>query len=329
MEKKSFLYKLIPAAAVIATAALVSGHLNNYIMTLLNTSLIYFLCAAGLSILLGMGGQLAMCSVTFMGLSGFLTGQLSKNYGMSTPLALLLSVLLTTAAGLAFGLILMRLKGGFLVFGTIGLVNIGATIFQNFTPLSGGPDGVFGVPKLNLLGYSFDSMQAWFFLLVGVAVVVILLISKIRSTALGRSLMAVRDDETAACTLGVHVYRTKVIAFTINCALAGLAGSLLAYHNGVVSGSMFTFNTQMQFIMMVMLGGVNSSIGTLAGTFLITALPELLRSLANYMNLIYGGAIIVLMIFMPMGIGGALENLYKRVMRASKKKNISDMTDVR
>ena len=73
MEKKSFLYKLIPAAAVIATAALVSGHLNNYIMTLLNTSLIYFLCAAGLSILLGMGGQLAMCSVTFMGLSGFLT----------------------------------------------------------------------------------------------------------------------------------------------------------------------------------------------------------------------------------------------------------------
>lgn len=318
MKKKSFLYKLIPAAAIAGVAAAVSGSMNNYIMTLANMALIYFLCSAGLSVLFGMGGQLAMCSVTFMGLGGFLAGQLAKNYAVASLPALILAVAMTTIVGLLFGLVLMRLKGGFLVFGTIGLVNIGSTLYSNFTPLSGGPDGIFGIPKLQILGYTFNSMQAWFFLLMVIAVVVILLISRIRSTSLGRNLMAVRDDETAAYTLGVHVYKTKVIAFTISCALCGLAGALLAFHNGVVSYSLFTFTSQMQFVMMVMLGGVNSIVGTLAGTFLIMALPELLRSLANYMSLIYGLATILLMIFMPMGIGGIVDSSYKKFIRRRK-----------
>ena len=318
MKKKTFLYQLIAAGAVIIIAIALSGSLNNYIMTLLNTALIYFLCSAGLSIMLGMGGQLSMCTVTFMGLGGFLAGQMAVNYGVPPLAALVLSVLMTTIVGLLLGLVLMRLKGGFFVFATIGLVSIGSTVFSNFTPLSGGPDGVFGIPKLSIFGYKFSSMRAWFFLLIAIVVVVILLISRIRSTSLGRGLMAVRDDEMAALTLGVHVYRTKVIGFVICSALCALGGALLAFHNGVVSYSLFTFNTQLEFVMMVMLGGVNSTVGTLLGTFLVTALPELLRSLASYMNLIYGLAVIILMIFMPMGIGGLVNDFYKKVIRRKK-----------
>ena len=318
MKKKTFLYQLIAAGAVIIIAIALSGSLNNYIMTLLNTALIYFLCSAGLSIMLGMGGQLSMCTVTFMGLGGFLAGQMAVNYGVPPLAALVLSVLMTTIVGLLLGLVLMRLKGGFFVFATIGLVSIGSTVFSNFTPLSGGPDGVFGIPKLSIFGYKFSSMRAWFFLLIAIVVVVILLISRIRSTSLGRGLMAVRDDEMAALTLGVHVYRTKVIGFVICSALCALGGALLAFHNGVVSYSLFTFNTQLEFVMMVMLGGVNSTVGTLLGTFLVTALPELLRSLASYMNLIYGLAVIILMIFMPMGIGGLVSDFYKKVIRRKK-----------
>ena len=319
MKGRSFLYKLIPAALVIVVASLISNHLNSYFMTLINTALIYFLCVSGQSILLGMGGQLSMCSVTFMGLGGFLAAQLVTTYGLPPVAAILLGAALTTVAGWLLGLVLMRLKSGFFVFGTIGLLQIGSTIFTNFKPLCGGPDGIFGLPKLVLFGVTFQTMQTWMILLMVITIFAILLISRIRASSLGRSLMAVRDDEIAAYTLGVNVYRTKVIGFTISCALGGLAGGLLAFHNGVVSSSLFTFNTQLQFIIMTMLGGVNSTIGTLFGTFLVIALPELLRPLANYMTLIYGITVIVLMIFLPMGLGGLVESIYKKVIRARKK----------
>ncbi len=318
MKGRSFLYKLIPAAVVIVIAILVSRRLNSYIMTLINTALIYFLCVSGHSILLGMGGQLSMCSVTFMGFGGFLAAQLATTYGLPVWLALTLGVIGTTILGWLLGLVLMRLRSGFFVFGTIGLLQIGSTIFTNFRPLSGGPDGIFGLPRLTVFGFTFQTMQAWMILLMFITVIAILLISRIRASSLGRSLMAVRDDEIAAFTLGVNVYRTKVIGFTISCALGGLAGGLLAFHNGVVSGSLFTFNTQLQFIIMTMLGGVNSTIGTLFGTFLVIALPELMRPLANYMTLIYGITVIVLMIFLPMGLGGLAESLYKKAVRARK-----------
>lgn len=318
MKGKSFLYTLIPAVVVVVLAVIISYHLNNYYMTLINTALIYFLCVSGLAITLGMGGQLSMCSVTFMGLGGFLAAQLATNYGVAPFLALLIAVVLTTIAGYLIGLVLMRLSGGFFVFGTIGLVQIGSTIFTNFRPLSGGPDGIFGIPKLSIFGFTFLTMQAWMVLLMIIAILAILLITRIRATSLGRSLMAVRDDEIAAYTLGVNVYRTKVIGFTISCALGGLAGALLAFHNGVVSSALFTFNTQLQFVIMTMLGGVTSTIGTLLGTFLVIALPELMRPLANYMTLIYGITVIVLMIFLPMGLGGLVNSIYKKIVRARK-----------
>ena len=318
MKQRSLLLRLIPALVIIIVAVIVSRSANDYIKTLLNTSLIYYLCVVGTSITLGLGGQLSMCSVTFMGLGGCVSAQLAVNYGVSAWLAIVIGILVTTLVGFLLGLILERMSGGFFVFGTIGLLQIGSTIFTNFKPLAGGPDGIFGLPRLSLFGYSFDSMQSWFYLLIVIAVLAILLLSRIRSTSLGRSLMAVRDDEIAAYTLGVHVYRTKVIGFTISCALAGAAGALLAFHNGVVSNALFTYSTQLKFIIMTMLGGVNSTIGTLFGTFLVVALPELLRSLANYMNLIYGVTVILLMIFMPMGIGGLVNNLSRKLAKARK-----------
>ena len=323
MKEKSVLLKLIPSAALLLVVILISGNFNSYIMTLANTSLIYFLCVSGMSVMLGMGGQMTMCSIAFMGLGGFLAAQFTMTLGLPAWVSILVSLLAVTIIGVLFGMVMMRMSGGFLVFGTIGLVQIANTIFTNFRPLSGGPDGIFGLPKLTVFGFTFDTMQSWFYLLLALTVLTILLVSRIRSTSLGRSLMAVRDDEVAAYTLGVHVYRTKVIGFTISCALAGLAGALLAFHNGVISSSLFTFNTQMNFIIMVMLGGVNSTLGTLAGTFLVTALPELLRPLANYMSLIYGIAVILLMIFMPMGIGGLVESAYKKMGRASAKRKIT------
>jgi branched-chain amino acid transport system permease protein len=122
--------------------------------------------------------------------------------------------------------------------------------------------------------------------------------------------MAIRDDETAAKTLGIDVYKTKVKVFTITGVLAGMSGALLAFHNGVVSASLFTFDLQVKFVTMVMLGGVNSTWGALIGTFLIRLLPEVMRSFAKYMMLVYGICVVLLMIFMPEGIVGIFKKLF-------------------
>jgi branched-chain amino acid transport system permease protein len=132
--------------------------------------------------------------------------------------------------------------------------------------------------------------------------------------------MAIRDSEVAALTLGVDVYRTKIIGFTISGALAGFSGALYALHNGVVSASLFTFDVQLSLLMMVMLGGVQHASGALIGAFLVKVLPELSRVLDKYLNTFYGIMIILLMIFMPMGITGIYDMVYKTVSRKLKKR---------
>lgn len=312
---------LIFAAAGLLLLILVSllvFHVDNYYMTVINVILIYFFCTIGIMVLLGLCGQLSFASISFMGAGAFLTAQLAKNYGFPPLLALICGVLLAGVFSLAIGALLLRLQGSFFIFGTIGFVQMMQTIYQNYQPLSGGPNGIYGIPKLSVLGFRFDSMTKWFFLLLALAVIVALLVQRLRSSALGRSMMAVRDNELAAQSLGVNVYIVKLKAFTISGTIAALGGGLLAFHNGVVSSSLFTFNVQLQFLMMATLGGINSVWGTALGTVLVSLLPELMRPLLRYMQLIYGGSIILLMIFMPTGIAGCIKSVAKR-LRAGRK----------
>lgn len=310
--------RLIAAAAVVVAiiiAFLLSNSLNSYYMTLFNMTLIYFICTASMSLIFGMGGQLSYCTVTFMGLGAFITAKSTTAFGLPPIVGLICGVVFSAVIALLLSLVLVKMRGAFFTFGTLAVVYMGATIFQNFTPLSGGSEGTAGIPKLNLFGFTFTTLKAWFYLLILVTLLVFALIQRIRVSSLGRSLMAVRDDEVAAQTLGINVYRTKAIAFTLSSALAAFSGGLIALHNGVVSPSLFTFNVQTKFIIMSMLGGINSTLGALLGTMLLQLLPEYLRFLQNYAMLVYGVGIILLLVFMPTGIMGIFESTYKKLRK--------------
>lgn len=322
-KKKQNLIKLTVVAAVLVIAFLLSGSLNSYYMTIFNMTLIYFLCTASMSLIFGMGGQLSYCTVTFMGLGAFITAKATTTFGLTPVIGMVLGVLISAAVAFVFSLVLVKMRGAFFTFGTLALVNIGGTVYQNFTPLTGGSEGTAGIPKLTLLGITFDNLKAWFFLLVVITFLAFALIQRIRTSSLGRSLMAVRDDEVAAQTLGINVYRTKVIAFTISSALAAFSGTLVALHNGVVSPSLFTFSVQTKFIIMSMLGGINSTLGALLGTALLQLLPEYLRFLQTYAMLVYGVGIVLLLVFMPTGIMGLLEAGYKKLRKKGKAEDLS------
>lgn len=319
--KPSTLLIFLAAAIFVIVVPQIS---EGYSMMIVNLGLIYAIATYGISVMLGMGGQLSFATVAFMGVGAYITANLSsgrQGFTMNTALSLLIVIAGSAILSFIFGLILFRLKGTYFTFATIGLVQVAWSFYLSYKPLFGGPDGISNISTLNIFGYSPKDYNEWFYVLAVIVLIVALLVEKIRRTQLGRSLAAIRDNEIAAMTLGIHVYMTKVIAFTVAGVLAAVAGSLYAMHSQFVSSDMFTFERATTYIIMAMLGGVNNTAGIFVGSVLVTMLPEWLRGMQQYLQLIYGIGVILLMIFMPMGLAGMASGIGKRIRRKSKRKD--------
>lgn len=320
MDKRMKTGLMKGGALLAAAAALILGTkgLPNYPLIVINNTLIYFICALGLSVLLGMSGQMSFASTMFMGLAGFVVSLLSKDYKMDTVLAALIAIAVSAAVAFLLGLALVKLKGSYFTFATIGLAQIGSSLFLNWKWLSGGSDGRLGVPRLTLFSKEIRDGHEWLIVLVVVAVLAALITERIRKTTLGRSAASARDNTIVAETMGVNVYRTKLTCFVIASVYSATAGVLCTYMNRYAVESLFSYNLSVNYVLMVMLGGVNSTFGALLGSLVVTLMPEVFRSLEAYLRLIYGVMIILLMIFMPTGIVGLIDAQRKRIRRRIK-----------
>jgi len=293
-----------------------------YTMMVVNIALIYTLIAYSVSVMLGMGGELSFAGITFMGGGAFLVANLTTSrLGLQLPpiAAFLLTIPFFAIIGFVVGLILLRLKSTFFTFSTIALVQMSYTIYNNYKPLFGGPDGIAGIPTTTLFGLKMMDYYDWFPWLLGFAVLIGLFINRIRTTPMGRSLASCRDNETAARVLGVNVYMTKVLAFTIAAVLSAMAGGLYALQTKFVSADMFTYASSTKYIIMAMIGGVQSTIGAFIGALIVQVLPQLLKSFEGYLQLFWGVSIVLLMVFMPEGIAGIFRATVRRMKNKKKK----------
>lgn len=324
MEKRIKHYKSTPIGTILVFVGLAlfiiiaPRFTNDYSMMVLNIACINSIATLGISIMLGMGGQFSFAAVSFMGVGAYTVANLTNGrngFIMETIPALLIAVVVATILAYIMGLILFRLHGTYFTFATIGLVQVTWAIYMNFKPLSGGPDGISGIPFIGIGDLKPASYNTWFYIIMGIVIVCMILVERIRRTQLGRSLASIRDNEIAAQTLGVNVYNTKVIAFTIAGTLAGLAGGLVAMHNRFIAADLFTFDVSTTYVIMAMLGGVNNTVGTFVGSLLVTMLPEWLRPVQQYLKLAYGIGVILLMIFMPMGLACMVKSITTRFRR--------------
>lgn len=320
-----FVVSAFVLAAILLLDRFVIQNLKNSQVNIINVALIFYFGVAGMYLMLGLGGSLSMCSIAMIGLSAFMTGFLNTKMGVPIMLAMLAGVASATIFSALIGSLLMRLDNRAFMFGTMALVYIGNSVFQNFSEFTGGPNGTSGIEKITLFGKTYSTFKSWFVLLAILAYLLILLMYRIKNTSFGRSLMAARDDQMAAYSLGVNVYSTKLLAFILSGALSGIGGALYAVHNGAISASLFTFATQQKLIIMLMLGGVMNPVGALFGSILVNYLPEIARSAGNYLNMLYGVLIILLMIFMPMGLAGLCKETWARIrnfLRKSSSKTV-------
>lgn len=295
---------------------------SSYIMNVLIVGVCTYLCVMSVYVLLGLCGQNSFAQAGLWGVGGYITANMTLKLGLAPIPSMLISVLGTALLCFLLGFAFFRLREYYFTFATIGLMTILNSLFTNWNEATGGAIGMKDIPDFGAFGMVFTNDRQYLYLYFGIAAIVFLLMKVLFNSALGRSFMAIRDNEIAANCMGVNSLLTKSIAFGISGALCGLAGAMYAFYAGYLSYPTFTYNQSTLYLVMLMLGGTASPIGAVIGSMVIILMQEWLRPLQEVMMFIYGIGIIVLMIFQPEGILGGVKTLYAK-HKSGKKADIT------
>lgn len=317
MKKKNLILLLI-AVPVMALLLNLPNVTSTYMIRVLNMTMITYLAVLSLYVLFGMAGQSSFAQCGLMGVGAYITANLCTKWGLPPVVGMLGSMIGTALIAFILGFALFRLKRFYFAFSTIALMMILNGIFANWTAGTGGSMGMGNLVQFSVGSYVFNTEAKYFYLIFGFALIASIVIWKLFRSPLGRSFMAVRDNETAASCMGINNLLTKNIAFAISGILCGLAGSLFAFLSGYISATSFTLPQSQLYLVVIMIGGSSSPVGALIGSVLINLLPEWLRFLKDYMMLIYGVGIMGLMIVLPEGLVGGGKDLYAKIIKRKR-----------
>jgi branched-chain amino acid transport system permease protein len=310
-QVRDFLFFALAATASMSVPLLLP--LTAYYLNLFMQASTYAVAVLGLTIVLGYTGQINLAQAAFFGLGAYSAALGTASFGLPFWLALFGGLVIASVAGALLGLTSLRLGGHYLAMVTISFQQILTLVLTNWTSFTRGPDGVSGIVRPSLFGFSFADSGTYLALCIGVLWVVGFCVWRLKQSKLGHAMQAVRDNELAAEVVGVDTYRTKVTAFTLSALLGGLGGGLFAGGFTYISPDQFSFAESVVFLTMVLLGGARSSFGAVLGTALLILLPEWLRFLKATYLACYGGAVILIMVFMPEGIWGFWEAIRRRL----------------
>ena len=282
-------------------------------------ALIYGLAAIGLSLLMGLAGQVSLGHAAFFAVGAYTQAILVTKTQVPGILAAVLAVAASMLVALVVGLPLLRLRGHFLALATLGLGIIVAVVARELE-VTGGTSGIFGIPKPSFLGRIYDSPQEYFWLLAPFVVIGLWLAQRLVHSRTGRALGAVNDSEVAAECLGVNTYALRVRVFVLAAGYAGLAGVFYAHWLAVVSPEAAGFELSVTLLLMVVLGGLGTVWGAVIGAVAVEALDEGMRSFipklipgaSGEVQLLGFGIVLVLLVVL---LPGGLAQLWARVTR--------------
>lgn len=275
---------------------------NTYQIHLLNLAAISVVFALSLNVVLGFAGQISLGHAAFFGVGSYASALLTTGGQVPVLLAMPLAMLITAAFGLGVGIPTLRIGGHYLAMVTIAFGQMASVVFLNAAGITGGYNGIRGIPSVAIGTLRLAGERQVYYFLLAVCVLMIWISINLKRSMLGRSMLALREDEAAAQALGVNTMVVKIQAFVLSAALAGLAGSLYAHWVGFISPDSFTIDLSIGVFSMVLVGGVGSVPGVVFGAVLLTFLPEYLRFMKDYYRLIYGAILIIVIVFLPGGI---------------------------
>ena len=255
---------------------------GNYVAYMLNLVCINVIAAVGLNILSGFTGLISLGHAAFMAIGAYTSSILTVKYGCPFLIALPASGALAGLIGFVVGLPSLRLTGIYLALATMAFGFVTDEIILQWQSLTGGADG-FNVVAPTIFGLTFDSYKKYFFITFSSLAILLFGAKNMLRGGFGRTLMAIRDSETAAETMGINLGWYKAMSFTISSIYAGLAGSLYAHFILFISVDNFTLLHSISYIVMIVVGGIGSLTGSVFGAVFITVLPEIITFMKDYL----------------------------------------------
>lgn len=274
-----------------------------YILHLLILSCIYIILSQSLNLVAGYGGMMSLAHAVFYGIGAYTTAFLSVNYNIQPILTIPIAVLLSGLLALCISMVAVRTIDDYFIICTMGVQVTFSAILNNCVEITNGPLGIIGIPNMCLGRVVFDNK--WCYLCVSLCIVLIgyLLLIKISTSAFGRTLRALNEDEIFTQALGKNIYLTKTIAFTISAMYAATAGVLYAHYISYIDPSSFSMDESIFILSIVIIGGMQNYKGSAIAAFVLIIIPESLRFIglplstsANLRQILYGVALIIMML---------------------------------
>ncbi|QDL38672.1 ABC transporter permease subunit [Rhodoferax sediminis] len=304
----------IVAGVTAALCAAVGMLSNDYYLRIGFMMCVYYLCAAGMGVLVGYAGQKSLGQAGLFGAGAYAASLLTAHTGMSAWIALALAVIISGLFGVLIALPALRVKGPYLAMVTLAFGIVVEKLVTEWTDVFGGAQGVYGVRPLLWNGAPLNTKQ-WVWLGIGLSIVTYLLLRNLVRGRVGRALLSLQADEIAAASVGVRVYRSKVIAFTIAAMACGLAGGMVALQAQYINSDFITLNLSIFILLLVLLGGVGSVYGPVAGAVLLTVTDAALSEWPAVQHFVYGAVLLFALYVMPGGVTGALDVWWSRRKR--------------
>lgn len=330
--------KYILAGLILLVLFVVPQFLSKYALSMINSAMISAIAIAGLNLISGYTGVISLGNAAFMGIGAYIAAILTTQSGLVWWISIPCGALVAMVVGLIIGIPALRLKGIYLLMATIALHFITEFALIKYELATNRIAGI-RFPRPTLFGLTFKSQISYYYLFLIITILLTIFIYNLLRTAIGRSLMAVRDNESAAKAMGVNIVRTKLMSFAVSSFIIGIAGGLQGIYVRNVTAEMYGFGMTFDQLCGLFIGGIGVMAGPILGAAFITMLPDFIGIMTEFLKqllpflgsalgkfrfeiqyFIYGLCIVLVLLFKPDGLTGIAKDFVALIRKIVTKK---------
>jgi branched-chain amino acid transport system permease protein len=301
---------------------------NNYYIQVMILVFIWSIAVYGLNIISGYTGQLSLAHAGFFAIGAYSLGLLTVEAKVSFWLALLLACGISVLCGLIVGIVALRTKSHFFAIYTMCVGFIIYLIIDKWDDLTGGVRGLIGIPQPDAIGpITFTSLTSQYYLVLFFLILTVFIVRRIVHSLFGRTLIAIRNSEELARTIGISVMKNQLIAFSLSAFFAGLAGALYSSFIRFIGPDISAITVTFEMLLYLLVGGIGTLTGPILGTFIVVWLSQTLQFLEEYRMVIFGPIVVLIMLFYPRGLVGGFIDIRNYLKRKKRKQTKNSTVD--
>ena len=311
--QSNIVLKLIALAVIAGIAGVYPQVFNLYQTNIMISCLVYIVLGLGLNIVVGLAGLLDLGYVAFYAVGAYAYALCNMHWDIGFWYMLPVGAVVGAILGILLGFPVLRLRGDYLAIVTLGFGEIIRLVLENWGDVTMGPSGISSIARPGLFGVKLGvigSTHYMYYIMIGLLVFTIFCVNRLQNSRIGRAWLALREDEIACQAMGIDKMKTKLMAFALGATWAGMAGVVFAAKTTFINPASFTFWESAIILSIVVIGGMGSIRGVIAGAIILILVPEYLRDFAEFRMLLFGAIMVLVMVFRPQGLISAKRKVY-------------------